>query len=493
MCQSFTPTPAAIVPRPPQTLQEPKMKPKLAPATAQLSAPPKKKVHFFASQFFVDSANLHIPQYLRPDSLPRTAPRTTPLDTLSHPSRTPLAPLSHTSRHPLDSPFHPLAKLKSMRFRTLAIHSGHDPADHLGAVMTPIYQTSTFAFQGVGKPGPYEYSRSGNPTRKALETALAALEGGHAGFAFATGLAAETTVLMLFRAGARIIVHSDLYGGTHRLLEGVFRELGVEAEYVDLRDLVAFETALTAGARAVWIESPTNPLMNLVDLEAVAALAHRHNALTICDNTFLSPYFQRPLERGVDIVVHSTTKYINGHSDVVGGAVVTSSPELATQIGYLQNALGTCAGPQDCFLVLRGIKTLALRMEEHNRNALAIAHWLEAHPKVSAVLHPGLDSHPQHALALRQMSGFGGTFSFRLKGGREAVNRLLESVKLFTLAESLGGVESLIEHPVTMTHASVPKPALDAMGITDDLIRVSVGLEDVEDLLADLDSALAMV
>ena len=356
--------------------------------------------------------------------------------------------------------------------------------------MTPVYQTSTFAFKGVNQPGPYGYSRSGNPTRKALETCLAALEGGTAGFAFATGMAAETTVLMLFRAGGRIVVHSDLYGGTHRLLESVFRQIGLEAVYVDLRELDALEDALKLGAQAVWMESPTNPLMNLVDLEAVSSLAHRHDALAICDNTFLSPYFQRPFDFGVDIVVHSTTKYINGHSDVVGGAAIVRNDELAEKIGYLQNALGTCAGPQDCFLVLRGIKTLALRMEEHNRNALSVANWLEGHPKVAQVLHPGLASHPQHDLAERQMRGFGGTFSFRLKDGQPAVFRLLESVRVFTLAESLGGVESLIEHPVTMTHASVPSDALAAMGITADLVRISVGLEDIEDLIADLDSAL---
>jgi cystathionine beta-lyase/cystathionine gamma-synthase len=378
-----------------------------------------------------------------------------------------------------------------MKFRTLAIHAGHEPADHLGAVMPPIYQTSTFAFQGVNRPGPFDYSRSGNPTRRTLETCLAALEGGTAGFAFATGMAAEMTVLMLFRAGARIVVHSDLYGGTHRLLESVLREIGIEAVYVDLGDLTAVEKSLAEGARAVWIESPTNPLTNLVDLAAVSAVAHQYNAIAICDNTFLSPYFQRPFEFGVDIVVHSTTKYINGHSDVVGGAAVVRNPELAEKIGFLQNAMGTCAGPQDCFLVLRGIKTLAVRMEEHNRNALAVAHWLEAHPKIARVLHPGLESHPQHALAIRQMRGYGGTFSFRLKGGQPAAFRLLEAVRLFTLAESLGGVESLIEHPTTMTHASVPPAALAAMGITPDLVRISVGLEDVEDLIMDLDSALS--
>ena len=378
-----------------------------------------------------------------------------------------------------------------MNFRTIAIHAGYNPQDHLGAVMPPIFQTSTFAFRGVNEPGPFDYSRSGNPTRKALESCLAALEGGTAGFAFATGMAAEATLLMMFEAGDRVAVHNDLYGGTYRLFESVFRNKQIRAEYVDLRDLTALRCLLERGAKAVWIESPTNPLMNLVDLRAVSDLAHQHGALAICDNTFLSPYFQRPLELGVDVVMHSTTKYINGHSDVVGGALIVKDPQLAERIGYLQNAMGTCSGPQDCFLVLRGIKTLAIRMEEHNRNALEVARWLERHPKVSAVLQPGLESHPQHDLALKQMSGFGGTFSFRLAGGEDAVMRLLGAVRLFTLAESLGGVESLIEHPFTMTHASVPRERLDAMGITPDLIRVSVGIEDVQDLIADLETAFA--
>jgi cystathionine gamma-lyase len=377
-----------------------------------------------------------------------------------------------------------------MKFKTLAIHSGHNPADHSGAVMTPIYQTSTFAFRGVNQPGAFEYSRSGNPTRKALETCLASLEGGAFGFAFATGMAAETTVVLMFAAGDRIIVHSDLYGGTFRMFEKVFRNKGIDAVYVDLRDAAATERELARGAAAVWIESPTNPLMNLVDLAAVAELAHRFGAITICDNTFASPYFQRPLALGVDIVVHSTTKYINGHSDVVGGALITNQPALAERIGFLQNATGSVAGPQDSYLVLRGIKTLAVRMEEHNRNALAIAHWLEQRPEVSEVRHPGLESHPQHALALRQMTGFGGTFSFRLRGGQDAVFGLLARVRIFTLAESLGGVESLIEHPVTMTHASVDPAALAGMRITSDLVRVSIGIEDVEDLIADLAAAL---
>ena len=356
--------------------------------------------------------------------------------------------------------------------------------------MIPVYQTSTFAFRGVNQPGPFDYSRSGNPTRKALEECLAALEGGTRGFAFATGMAAEATVLLMFKAGDRILVHNDLYGGTYRLFQSVMRDKGIQADYVDLRRLDELERELARGAQAVWIESPTNPLMNLVDLAAVSELAHRHGAISICDNTFLSPYFQRPLEFGVDVVVHSTTKYINGHSDVVGGGVIVKDPALAERIGFLQNAMGTCAGPQDCFLVLRGIKTLAIRMEEHNRNALAIAQWLEKHAKVAAVLHPGLASHPQHELALRQMRGFGGTFSFRVRGGQEAVFRMLERCRIFTLAESLGGVESLIDHPATMTHVSIPPEVRLAMGIGDDLIRLSVGIEDLDDLVADLEQAL---
>ncbi len=378
------------------------------------------------------------------------------------------------------------------RFKTLAIHAGQPPDQAFGAVMTPIYQTSTFAFKGVNQPGPFDYSRSGNPTRKALENCLAALESGLFGFAFGTGMAAETTLLTMFEPGSHLIVHNDLYGGTYRLL-ATLGERRVAVDYVDLRDLDAVRAALRSSTRAIWIESPTNPCMNLVDLAAVSALARDSGVLTICDNTFLSPYFQRPLELGVDIVLHSTTKYINGHSDVVGGALVVRDAALAERIGFFQNALGTCEAPFDCFLVMRGIKTLALRMEEHNRNALEIARWLEGHPKIAKVHHPGLPSHPQHDLALRQMSGYGGTFSFRVRGGREEVFRLLGNVKLFTLAESLGGVESLIEHPVSMTHASVPAEVLEVMGITPDLIRISVGIEDVADLIEDLDSALAAV
>ena len=382
---------------------------------------------------------------------------------------------------------------RNYRFKTLAIHAGQSPDPAYGAVMTPIYQTSTFAFAGVNQPGPFDYSRSGNPTRRVLEQCLAALENGSAGFVFGTGMAAETTLLMMFSPGDHLIVHNDLYGGTYRLLTGILSQRGIAVEYVDLRDLEGIRAALRPETRAIWIESPTNPCMNLVDLAAVAAIAREAGAITVCDNTFLSPYFQRPLDLGIDVVVHSTTKYINGHSDVVGGAVVVRDAALAERIGYLQNALGTCEAPFDCFLVLRGIKTLALRMEAHHRNALEIAQRLEAHPKVWRVHHPGLESHPQYELARRQMSGCGGTFSFRLKGGQDEVFRLLQNVHLFTLAESLGGVESLIEHPTTMTHLSIPPEIREAMGITPDLVRVSVGVEDAADLIADLEAALESV
>jgi cystathionine gamma-lyase len=378
-----------------------------------------------------------------------------------------------------------------MRPKTAAIHAGHSPEDHLGAVMPPIYQTSTFAYRGVNQPGAFSYSRSGNPTRKALEDCLATLEGGTRGFAFATGMAAEATVVMLMRAGDRVLVQNHIYGGTYRLFENVFRDKGISAEYADLRDADALERTLAERpAAAIWIETPANPLMDLVDLAAVAKAARARGVLTICDNTFLSPYFQRPLDFGIDIALHSTTKYLNGHSDVVGGGAVVKDEQLGRRIAYLQNALGTGAGPQDCFLVLRGIRTLPIRMEEHNRNALALARWLEKHPRVAEVLHPGLESHPQHELARRQMTGYGGTFSFRLRGGEEAVHRLLGGVRLFTLAESLGGVESLIGYPKTMTHASVPAEIRQQMGIGEDLVRVSVGLEDIDDLIADIDAAL---
>ena len=380
-----------------------------------------------------------------------------------------------------------------MRFETLAIHAGQPNDPTYGAVMTPIYQTSTFAFKSVDQPGPFEYSRSGNPTRKALEDCLAALEGGTDGFVFATGMAAEVTILELYGPGDHLIVHDDLYGGTYRLLMNVTQRHGVEVEFVNLRELDLLRKAIRPNTKAVWTETPTNPLMNLLDLQAIADIARDRNITTICDNTFLSPYFQRPLDLGIDVVVHSTTKYINGHSDVVGGALIVKDSELAGKIKFLQNAMGVCAGPQDCFLVLRGVKTLGVRMEVHNRNALALAHWLEAHPKVERVLHPGLESHPQHALAQKQMTGYGGTFSFCVNGGEQEAFRLLGGVKLFTLAESLGGVESLIEHPWSMTHASMPETFRETMGITRNLVRVSVGIEHIDDQIADLEQAFDKV
>lgn len=380
-----------------------------------------------------------------------------------------------------------------MRFETLSIHAGQGPDPAYGAVMPPIYQVSTFAFEGIKQPGKFDYSRSGNPTRRALEDCLAALEGGVRGFTFGTGMAAEATALALLKAGDHVIVHDDLYGGTYRLLTSITAQQGVSVEFVNLRDLDAFRAALRPETRLVWTETPTNPLMNLLDLEAIAAIAREAKALTLCDNTFLSPYFQNPLALGIDIVLHSTTKYINGHSDVVGGALIVKDPQLAEEIALLQNTLGSCQAPFDCFLVLRGLKTLALRMEAHHRNALAIAQMLEGHPKIQRVLHPGLESHPQYALAQRQMRGCGGTFSFCVAGGEAAAFRLLERVHLFTLAESLGGVESLIEHPWTMTHLSMPEEARRKAGITEDMIRISVGIEHIDDLLEDLAQALAGV
>lgn len=380
-----------------------------------------------------------------------------------------------------------------MHFDTLTIHAGaaKDPA--FGAVMTPIYQVSTFAFKGVKQPGRFDYSRSGNPTRQALEDTLAALDGGVRGFAFATGMAAEATTLALLSAGDHLIVHEDLYGGTWRLVSSITARQGVQVEFVNLRDGEALRRAIRPNTRAIWLESLTNPLMNVLDLAAVAQVARSRGVLTICDNTFLTPCSVKPLDLGIDIVLHSTTKYLNGHSDVVGGAAVVRDPALAERLGFLQNAMGTCAGPQDCFLVLRGIRTLPLRMERHVASALAVAGWLERHPKVAHVLHPGLASHPQHALAARQFRGCGGTFSFRVNGGEREAFALLSAVKLHTLAESLGGVESLIEHPVTMTHASMTPEARAKAGIGDDLIRISVGLEHPDDLIADLNQALAAI
>lgn len=376
-------------------------------------------------------------------------------------------------------------------FETSVIHSGIAPDPAFGAVMAPIYQSSTFAFRGVGEPGPFDYSRCANPTRKALEDTLAVLDGGTRAFAFATGMAAEATALSLLSTGDHIIVHDDLYGGTWRLLTAVTARQGISVDFVNLRDQAQIAAALRPNTKAIWFESVTNPLMNVVDVDSLVQIARPQRIWTICDNTFLSPYFYRPLEHGVDLVVHSTTKYINGHSDVVGGALIAKDPGLCEQIGFLQNAMGTCAGPFDCYLVLRGIKTLPLRMQRHAASALSVARWFSQHEAIQAVLHPGLEDHPAHALAKRQFTGLGGTFAIRLKGGEAAVHRLLGRVRLFTLAESLGGVESLIENPWGMTHTSMSQEARLAAGITPDLVRLSIGLEHPDDLIADLTQALS--
>ena len=375
---------------------------------------------------------------------------------------------------------------------TLAIHAGqaHDPAT--GAVMTPIYATSTYAQSSPGEHQGFEYSRTHNPTRFAYERCVAALEGGSRGFAFASGMAATSTVLELLDSGDHVVVMDDLYGGSYRLFERVRRRsAGLDFSFVDLTDLAAFEAAITSKTKMVWIETPTNPMLKIVDIAAVAEAARRHGLLVVVDNTFASPVLQRPLELGAHLVVHSATKYLNGHSDMVGGMAVAGGDEqLAEKMAFLQNSVGAVQGPFDSFLALRGLKTLPLRMRAHCDNALALAHSLQAHPAVEKVIYPGLETHPQHALATRQMSGFGGIVSIVLDGGFEAAKRFCERTELFTLAESLGGVESLVNHPAVMTHASVPAERRERLGIRDALVRLSVGIEDVEDLRDDLLRAL---
>jgi cystathionine gamma-lyase len=382
---------------------------------------------------------------------------------------------------------------EALAFATRVIHGGQRPDPLTGAVMPPIYATSTYVQSSPGVHQGYEYSRTHNPTRDALQAALANLEGGAAAFAFASGMAASATLLELLDAGSHIVAMHDLYGGSYRLFENVRkRSAGLEVSFVDLSDPAALMKALRPKTRLIWVETPTNPLLKLVDLGAVADVARRHGILSVCDNTFATPFLQRPLAHGFDIVMHSTTKFLNGHSDSIGGAaIVRERGELAERIGYLQNALGAVPGPFDSFLTLRGIKTLALRMERHCSNALAIAQFLEAHPGVERVYYPFLASHPQHALARRQMSaGGGGIVTAVLRGGLEAARRALEHCHLFSLAESLGGVESLIEHPAIMTHASLPQATRDSLGIGPGLIRLSVGVEDVGDLTAELRAAL---
>ena len=379
-----------------------------------------------------------------------------------------------------------------MKFETKVIHAGQEPDPRTGAVMTPIYATSTYAQSSPGEHKGFDYARTRNPTRDALEACVAELEGGHAAFAFASGMAAIGTVLELLDSGAHVVAMDDLYGGSYRILERVRkRSANIQATFTDLSKTENLEQAIRPNTRMVWVESPTNPLLKLVDLEAVAAIARRRGLISVCDNTFASPWVQRPLEYGFDIVVHSTTKYLNGHSDVIGGAAVLREGTHKDKLAFLQNAVGAVPSPFDAFLTLRGIKTLALRMERHCGNAMHVAAFLEKHPKVERVIYPGLASHPQHLLAARQMQQrYGGMVTAILRGGLPASRRFLERCKLFTLAESLGGVESLIEHPAIMTHASLPEDVRANLGIAEGLVRLSVGIESVDDLIAELKHAL---
>src|SRR5213593_2909795 len=376
------------------------------------------------------------------------------------------------------------------RFGTRAVHAGHIPDPLAGAVMTPIYQTSTYIQEGLGRHKGYEYARTRNPTREVLERNVAALEGGRHGFAFASGLAALDAVLKLLSAGDHVVSGENVYGGSHRQMTHIWARLGLAFTFVDAANVGAIAAAVTPRTRMVYAETPTNPMMRLCDLAAAGEIARGAHALFVVDNTFATPYFQRPLELGADVVLHSTTKYLNGHSDMVGGLLVTNRDDLAERLGFIQNAAGAVPGPFDCWLALRGTKTLALRMRQHDANGRRIAEWLTKHPKVERVYYPGLPSHPQHELARRQMSGFGGMVSFDV-GSVERAKRFAEHTRIFALAESLGGVESLIGHPASMTHASVPRALRDKMGLSDSLVRLSVGIEDVEDLIADLDQALA--
>jgi cystathionine gamma-synthase len=377
-----------------------------------------------------------------------------------------------------------------VRLQTQTIHTGVDKDTAYNSIMTPIYQTSTFRFEDVGRTKGYDYTRTANPTRKALEENLAALEGGAGAVAVATGMSAIATTLHLFKTGEHIICTHDCYGGTDRILRTYQEQFNLQVSYVNLQDPSALRSAFRPNTRCVWIETPSNPLLNILDIAAIAESAHSHGVLAVVDNTFLTPVNQRPFTLGADIIVHSTTKYLNGHSDVVGGAIVARTPAHAERLQYLCNALGQGASPFDCWLVLRGIKTLVPRMRLHEQNAMEVAQFLAGHPRVKRVIYPGLKSHPHHALARKQQSGFGGMVSFELAGGLEDVHRVLRRVKIFALAESLGGVESLIDHPESMTHASMDPSLRAAAGITESIIRLSVGLEDVQDLLDDLDGAM---
>lgn len=378
-----------------------------------------------------------------------------------------------------------------MKFSTKAIHAGQEPDPTTGSIMTPIYQTSTFAQTGMGEHKGYEYARTGNPTRTALEECLAALENGQHGLAFASGLAAESAVLNLLSAGDHIVSCDDLYGGTYRIFEKIMGRYQVNTSYVTASNIAEYEKAIRPNTKLIWLETPTNPLLRLIDIRAVAEIAHRHQILLVVDNTFSSPYFQRPLDLGADIVLHSTTKYINGHSDVIGGALVMNDQEVYDSLKFHQNAAGAVPGPFDTWLTLRGIKTLAVRMRQHEENAYGVAKFLQEHPRVEKIYYPGLVSHPDHQLAKRQMSGFGGMVSFQFRGDLTDVDRVVRRFKVFTFAESLGGVESLVCHPASMTHGSIPREIREARGVGDTLLRLSIGIEDIEDLLADLEQALA--
>ncbi|HEV7643013.1 MAG TPA: cystathionine gamma-synthase [Pyrinomonadaceae bacterium] len=380
-----------------------------------------------------------------------------------------------------------------MGFSTKAIHAGNEPDQTTGAVSVPIYQTSTYKQEALGKPtGGFEYARTQNPTRSALEANIAALEGAKYGYAFASGMAAIDATLKLVKAGDHVILGDNTYGGTFRLFDRILRNYGIEFDLVDTTDALNVEAAMKPNTKMVFVETPTNPVMSVTDLKAVSDVAHANDARVVCDNTFMSPYLQRPIEHGVDIVVHSTTKYLNGHSDGVGGFVALNDDTDAEWIKFVQNSIGAIISPMDAFLVLRGTKTLAIRMEAHDKNGRAVANFLGEHPKVQKVYYPGLVSHPQHEVAKRQQFGFGGMVSFET-GSLENAKKVLESVKLCTLAESLGGVESLISHPASMTHASVPVEKRNKLGITDGLVRISVGIEDIEDIIEDLDQALAQI
>ena len=384
-----------------------------------------------------------------------------------------------------------MSQNKSLGFGTRAIHAGQNPEPVTGAVMTPIFMTSTYAQKSPGEHTGYDYSRADNPTRAAYEACVASLEHANYGLAFSSGMATTDCILHLLKAGDQVVSSDDLYGGTFRLFDKVYRQLGIDFSYVDMSNPANVESAVTGKTKLIWIETPTNPLLKIADIAKITAIAKKQSITTVVDNTFMSSYFQNPITLGADIVMHSVTKYMNGHSDVIGGALATNSQDLFERLKFLQKSVGAVPGPMDCFMVMRGLKTLHVRMERHAKNAMVIARFLEKHPKIDRVIYPGLESHPSHALARQQMSGFGGMITFFLKGNLQTAKTFLESVKLFTLAESLGGVESLIEHPAIMTHASVPAESRKALGILDTMIRVSVGIEDEADLVADLTQALS--